>query len=1191
MAVVPQQINLLAHSPRTLPIVAAAFDEASTLYWVVSREGYIASYELPYGLKFSAWHLSVEDEIVDLVPKGSVVCVVRTSAIDVHQQGSLLLQSISSSMLRNITCATDAPRTLNMFVGTEGGTVVKVDAAQGTVSMQVELDYGAVNCLRCANRFVAAGTRAGKVVLLDRRLLVEVCVFDAFKGGVESLASAGNILLAIGRDKDGQIDPIVRVYDVKHKHARHPMIQRGPPATHAALVRPQEALPSAPPPPPPQVITVNAHHHLVIGGVDGGGGGAVRARVPLNMPHTRCTGVAVAPSGQIICVADSGGSVHVIATTPHPVVSLAPAMALQLLDRNDLQAHTNIAIDDYSKSLGFMLVQSTALSEWEFETQRFSRPPIPVPEEIQANLRLGHGQVQGQMIGYAPNLLNWRVNQVQYASKFLRRPRGYRHHHGRSTYDDHTRADERNSVVPLQYRKCDIKYTLRGLDGFDFEKYNGTPHCGLEPDVPNSYCNALLQALYFNAPLRALCVQHHCDKENCVACELGFLFQMMSKIAKTCQATNFLRCVRTSVEAKNLPLLVPNSSGGGKEDIHSTIRSWLTFIFSQLEDVSVPPAMLTPKDQHRRSSPDTPGDVPSFKEQFCVATTDIVSCLSCKSVSSSQTTAPVLALHAPEEVTKAVGARMPLTPSKPSGPPPAAAASSSSPSSSPSSSAANAVSPPHGPSAAAAAAAAGRGRRAGKGAKHVRAGKTSGKNNANDSAAAATAAALGENADLFADVTFDDVMNEALCNTQVLGAHCKKCGRFRKSNVTRRRDVTSTMLCIECPLTRDADMQMWRAKAPAFKGERTNAHIATPATESESSSSSSSHGNGDGDGSSSDAPISWLPWRLWIRPSHDDDADTDTSSGSSGKNSQGKSSSNSNSKSKGGKQGDGKAGRRVVGELVTPTTLQHADAQLLHHQQQQQQQQQEDADGRVLYELVGAVFHIKDEFGNQHSVSVVKTLYQEGAVYGWRVPSPPHPSPFIRHATPYTTLRRPLRASMPRGGGTVGRGGIRGGAPGMIMRARHPQSLPQLGVGVPTTATQPSPSLSSTTAASSAMAHHQQHVSGAPPPMPHGTFRPPLRMQPPPPAQQLQQLQQQQQQQMRSESNGNSAGGAGMMGRSSSMPAAMNIPYYVAPHHQHQPHQHQHQHQQYHPYDASQYQMQQPSSHGRPPMRPRGGPN
>ncbi|EGD73751.1 hypothetical protein PTSG_11507, partial [Salpingoeca rosetta] len=47
---------------------------------------------------------------------------------------------------------------------------------------------------------------------------------------------------------------------------------------------------------------------------------------------------------------------------------------------------------------------------------------------------------------------------------------------------------------------------------------------------------------------------------------------------------------------------------------------------------------------------------------------------------------------------------------------------------------------------------------------------------------------------------------------------------------------------------------------------------------------------------------------------------------------------------------------------------------------QQQQQQQEDADGRVLYELVGAVFHIKDEFGNQHSVSVVKV-----------------PHPFLRH--------------------------------------------------------------------------------------------------------------------------------------------------------------------------------------------------
>lgn len=56
------------------------------------------------------------------------------------------------------------------------------------------------------------------------------------------------------------------------------------------------------------------------------------------------------------------------------------------------------------------------------------------------------------------------------------------------------------------------------------------------------------------------------------------------------QASNFLRCVRTSMEAKNLPILVPDNRVV-KVDIHATIRSWMGFILTQglllCQDVSV----------------------------------------------------------------------------------------------------------------------------------------------------------------------------------------------------------------------------------------------------------------------------------------------------------------------------------------------------------------------------------------------------------------------------------------------------------------------------------------------------------------------------------------------------------------------------------------------------------------------------
>ena len=61
--------------------------------------------------------------------------------------------------------------------------------------------------------------------------------------------------------------------------------------------------------------------------------------------------------------------------------------------------------------------------------------------------------------------------------------------------------------------------------------YNRTVFAGLETHIPNSYCNSLLQVLYFMPPIRALVLAHspvtH-DKDGCLACELGFLFRTPS---------------------------------------------------------------------------------------------------------------------------------------------------------------------------------------------------------------------------------------------------------------------------------------------------------------------------------------------------------------------------------------------------------------------------------------------------------------------------------------------------------------------------------------------------------------------------------------------------------------------------------------------------------------------------------------
>ncbi|XP_059049747.1 PAN2-PAN3 deadenylation complex catalytic subunit PAN2 [Achroia grisella] len=550
-------------------VSAVVFDKFEELIWMGNQGGHVTSYYGPSMQKYTSFQIHESEEVRDIITVEQGIFALTKTTLRNQIRRGIPKHTFRSNNMTDMQCLFQVNST-KLLMGGHQNKLIDIDLNKMSESV-IPIQEESCAVLRSGGgSSVACGSANGMVALRDLRTPgTAEHTFRAHNACLSDLDMQGDLLITCGFTQSvggvAVAESYIIVWDVRCLRGTNINTESAWSVQTASPPLLLHFLPAF----SGRAVALSGDGHVALLHVNAPE--ESQSVFQVDTHSSLCSVMDVASTSQALVFGDQTGHLHLFSPqhNQEPVFNNF-SRATEFADQVPSLPYAGFSDTTFQFS-SVPLPSLASGNKWfnalpaEF-FKKVYRKPKPIDPEVLKTMKM-----QGP-IGYAPNPKTLKRNQVPYIEDNLEDLNTAKLNENKMT----------NQPVPKHYQKMDLRHNKHGAND-DLEICNKTGFPSLEATIPNSYCNSMLQVLYYMPPVKAALLAHSCGKEFCLSCQLGFLFRMLDTSGGVpCQATNFLRAFRTIPEAAALGLILPDRGSDLRVDLVALIQSWNRFILHQI---------------------------------------------------------------------------------------------------------------------------------------------------------------------------------------------------------------------------------------------------------------------------------------------------------------------------------------------------------------------------------------------------------------------------------------------------------------------------------------------------------------------------------------------------------------------------------------------------------------------------------